>query len=132
MERRRSVNLNRLLGLSQDSSQQDQATTGLSANRLQGLLGLSPDEEGYMAIADMDPAARAFMWYFRDLYMQNPDQAMLTSALSAMLEHGDDPNRIEHLVFNELIVIPEAAIVKDLVVINDDRIIHTAAARKAL
>ena len=41
-------------------------------------------------------------------------------------------NRIEHLVLNELVIVSEASIVKDLVIINDNRVIHATATCKAI
>ena len=60
--------------------------------------------------------------------MARLESAVLTN--EAVAEEVQVTNRIEHLVFNELVIVSEAAIVKDLVVINNNRIIHTAAARK--
>ena len=41
-------------------------------------------------------------------------------------------NRIEHLVLNELVIVSEATIVKNLVVVDDNRVIHATAACQAL
>ena len=35
---------------------------------------------------------------------------------------------IQYLVFHKLVVVAQATIIEDAIVINDDRVIHTAAA----
>ena len=38
------------------------------------------------------------------------------------------PHGIQHLVFHKLVVVAQATIIEDAIVVNDDRVIHAAAA----